>query len=187
MFRNESLYRVERKSPVCIASVLLMLLSACLRIAAYCRGWRTGTGLFAWILLALPLFANLFFVFSVCRWGSRDLRPTVLAVFTGVIFFAGKAAEFPLWQRILCDFLYCLILVLYTAVMFGVIRNKKILYLLFGLPLFVHAFILDLIDFLREEEHILAVWLQEFSVLCIMASLLLISAGMIRILCARPD
>ena len=119
--------------------------------------------------LALPVGACLLFAAAVLLLGRRALWVSAVPAFLGVLFFLLKARDFVWWHRLLCTVLYLAVAVLYGLTVFGM-PIRKLLLPLFGLPLAFHLLVEDL--FVRGPDYTAAQWLQEISVLCIMASLL---------------
>ena len=78
----------------------------------------------------------------------------------------------------LCIILYCTVLLLFGLTLLGIIRQKIILYPLFGLPLLYHI-LEDVYEFFfLPDSPPPFEWLPEVSVLCIMASLLFLSVAL---------
>lgn len=169
-------YSVDPKSqPVRIAAAFFIL-SFALRFT-WCIFWPEEAGESGLLLHGiLPLGACLMFVLCVLRWGRTALWTSFFPVVLGVIFFALKADDFVWWHQMLCALLYLLVAVLYGLTVFGVAAIRKLLIPLFGLPLLFHLFVEDLI--LYRTIYTLPEWLQELSVLCIMAGLFSLSLAM---------
>ena len=124
----------------------------------------------------LPLLSCVLFLLCLRLFGKKALWTSFFPAFGGVLFFILKAASFVWWHRLLCTLLYLLVACLYGAAVFGLAPIKKLLIPLFALPLAFHIFIEDLI--IKYHTMTPADWLQEGSVLCIMAALLCVSLAM---------
>jgi len=175
---KKSPYEIERKSPFAIAAVLCMAMSAGIRLFYFAR---TGcTPVEFWVHLILPLLSAVLFITVVLRFGREHLDLTAVSVLLGVIFFIVKATTFDtLIHTVLCIGLYCLVLVLYTLTIFGIIPTKKLLYPLFSLPLLYHIFVEDMKLYILAHPPVPFIeWLPEISVLLIMTGLLCLSIGM---------
>lgn len=124
----------------------------------------------------LPLLSCALFMVCLLLFGKRALWLSFFPAFGGVLFFMLKATGFVWWHQLLCTLLYLLVACLYGAAVFGLAPIKKLLIPLFALPLAFHIFIEDLI--IKFDRMSPADWLQEGSVLCIMAALLCVSLAM---------
>ena len=163
-------YYIEPRSVLVRTAAGLLALSIALRLA-WCLGWPgqlAGSRLYLHALL--PLASCGLFLLCLMRFGRTRLWLSFFPAFLGVLFFLLKAASFSWLHRLLCTLLYLAVAV------FGVAPIRKLLIPLFGLPLAYHIFVEDLI--LHRAVYTAAQWLQEGSVLCIMASLLCISLAM---------
>lgn len=173
--KNRTVYQIEPSSFWAVLAVAFMVLSFILRLY-----WATGESFEPERLgvhVILPLSANVIFILCVLLWGKKAVWTTFIPALMGVLFFVIKALGFPsLTHTVLCICLYALVAVLYGLTVFGILPTKKLLIPLFGLPLLYHIFVEDLIQ--HREVYVLSDWLQEFSVLCIMACLLCLSIGL---------
>ena len=152
-----------------------MAASAALRLTwwALWPGEAVQAGLAA--QLVLPVGACILCAAAILLLGRRALWVSAFPAFLGVLFFILKAQDFVWWHRLLCTILYLAVAVLYGLTAFG-FPIRKLLLPLFGLPLAFHLLVEDL--FLRGPDYTTGQWLQEISVLCIMASLLTAAAAM---------
>lgn len=124
----------------------------------------------------LPLTACVLFVVCLLVFGKRHFWMSFIPAAMGVLFFLLKAATFDsLTHQILCTVLYLSVAVLYGLTVFGILPIRRLLIPLFGLPLLYHIFVEDLI--INRPFYGLSEWMQEGSVLCIMAGLLCVSFG----------
>lgn len=124
----------------------------------------------------LPLAAGVLFIVFLLIFGKHHFYLTFIPTVAGVIFFLLKAATFDSQiHQILCTILYLGVAVLYGLTVFGILPIRRLLIPLFGLPLLYHIFIEDLI--INRAVYGVSEWLQEGSVLCIMAGLLCVSLG----------
>lgn len=173
--RRTTVYEIDTKGLWARLSALFMALSLALRLY-----WAWGAepeGARVVIHLLLPATANILFAFFVLCYGKKAVWTTFIPALMGVVFFIIKALGFPsIIHTVLCICLYLLVAVLLGLTLFGFIPTKKLLIPLFGLPMVYHIFVEDLIQ--NREVYTTANWLQEFSVLCIMASLLCLSIGL---------
>lgn len=168
-------YFIDRKNPFAVISVLLMLLSAVIRIIYYTAGEMTRAVL--WIYLINTVAASVIFFVAVMFFGKTVPQLTFLPVAMGVFFFAYKALGFPsVVHTVLCLLLYSGVAVLYALTVFGVIRTKVLLCLIFGLPFLYHLFVEDTQKYFFASPAVpVFEWLPEISVLMIIASLFFIS------------
>lgn len=169
---KRSVYYLPSFNLPVILAVVMMLLSACLRIA-----WWCGGGLSAyvfWTQAVLPITSCLMAVPIIFRDGKTRLFRTAVPVWLGCIFFALKALTFPsLLHTVLCLCLYALVAVLYTATVTGRVPTQRLLLPLFGLPLLYHIFVEDM-----GRDWTVGEFLAELSVLLIMAGLFCLSLAM---------
>lgn len=167
-------FTVSCKNGFAIASMVLMLLAAGLRLSYY----RGLTGADWWYSLGLPLLSALLYVCFLPLWGKRSVKPLCLPVLGGVLFFVRKAFTFasPL-HTALCCLLYAAVLLITCLTFFGVIRTRALLYPLFGLPLLVHL-AMDVDELLLSKSTLWCDFPPEASVLCIMAALLCLSLAL---------
>lgn len=175
---KKSPYEIDRKNPFAVAAVVCMALSAGIRLFYFAN---TGfTPVEFWVHLIMPLLSAVLFITVVLRFGREHLALTTVSVLLGVIFFIVKATTFDTRiHTILCIGLYCLVLVLYTLTIFGIIPTKKLLYPLFSLPLVYHIFVEDMKLYILADPPVPFIeWLPEISVLLIMSGLLCLSMGM---------
>lgn len=168
-------YQLDPRRPLTWLSAGFMAGSAVLRLtwAALWPEEAAAAGIAAQVVL--PVGACLLFAASVLLLGRRALWASAFPAFLGVLFFILKAQDFVWWHRLLCTILYLAVAVLYGLTAFG-FPIRKLLLPLFGLPLAFHLLVEDL--FLRGPDYTAGQWLQEISVLCIMAALLAAAAAM---------
>lgn len=157
-----------------ILSALFMICSAVARIVWAC-GEPALPGAFLCLQILLPLAANVSFVLILLRDGRDRLYRSAIPVWLGCVFFAVKALGFPsVVHTVLCLLLYALVAALYTATVTGRVPTRKLLWLLFGLPMLYHIFVEDT----QKAGWPLHDWLPEVSVLLCMAALLSVSVAM---------
>ena len=157
-------YHIEPDGVMARAAVCFMSLSIVLR-AAWCLFWPAELAAAGTMVHA---------VLPLC--GKKALWLSFFPALAGVVFFILKAETFVWWHRLLCTLLYLLVAALYGAAAFSLAPVKKLLVPLFALPLVFHIFVQDMI--LQSEDMTTALWLQEGSVLCIMAGLLCLSLAL---------
>lgn len=178
LFRR-SPYTLEPRGKMTRLAVVCMMLSILVRVVYFSRVDMPPS--YVLIHLGLPLVSAVIF-WTVVEFFSREyLALTSLSVLVGVVFFVFRifSLGLPTIHICLCLCLYTLVLVLFTLTVFGVIPTKKLLYPLFGLPLFYHIFIEDMKNYVLAEPSVPFVhWLPEISVLLIMAGLLCLSIAM---------
>lgn len=173
--KKRTVYQIEPRSLWAGLAIAFMAMSFILRLY-WAAGESFEPGRLAMHVI-LPLSANVIFILCVLLWGKKAVWTTFIPALMGVVFFVIKALGFPsMTHTVLCICLYALVAVLYGLTVFGVLPTKKLLIPLFGLPLLYHIFVEDLIQ--HREVYVLSDWLQEFSVLCIMACLLCLSIGL---------
>lgn len=169
-------YYLEPRSSLVLIGSAFFLISIILRLC-WCLIWPENVA--GPLLLSrglLPLSACALFILCLLRWGKRALWLSFFPAFMGVLFFILKAADFVWWHKALCTILYLAVAALYGLTVFGIAPIKKLLIPLFGLPLTFHIFIEDLI--INRNIYTPSQWVQELSVLCIMAGLLCVSIAM---------
>lgn len=169
-------YHIEPGGALTRVAVCFMALSIVLR-AAWCLIWpkeAAEAGMTVHVLL--PLCACALFIVCLLLCGRRALWLSFIPAAVGVVFFILKAETFVWWHRLLCTLLYLLVAALYGAAAFSIAPVKKLLVPLFALPLAFHVFVQDMI--LQRESMTAALWLQEGSVLCIMAGLLCVALAL---------
>ena len=168
-------FYIERKSPWAIAAVLFMAASLALRALWAEAAAPEGDAFIT--LVCLPMLSAALFAACVLLWGEKALWTSFFPALLGVLFFILKALSFSSKiQTVLCVLLYLLVAAFFGLTVFGLIPTKKPLIPLFALPMAFHIFVEDLI--LHRQVYTAVNWLQEFSVLCIMAGLLCLSIGM---------
>lgn len=173
---KRTLYTLDTKRPLGLAAVGFFALSALLRLAwalAFTDAAR-ARGLALHVLL--PELACAAFVALLVLEGKKRLWPTFFPMLLGVAFFILKALGFAPVHQALCTALYLSVAALYGAAVWGLAPLRPLLIPLFALPLLYHIFVEDLI--FNRPVYTLSDWLQEWSVLCIMAGLLCVSLGM---------
>ena len=129
----------------------------------------------------LPAASCILVVIFIAFCGER-IKLTVIPVVMGVVFFMIKAFDFKtVTQKTFCITLYAAIAVIYSLVLYGVIRTKRVLYFLFGLPFLAHVFIEDMVNYVFASPRPPFIqWLPELSVLLIMAGLFFLSFALER-------
>ncbi|MCD7846266.1 MAG: hypothetical protein LUG57_10555 [Oscillospiraceae bacterium] len=155
------------------AAAGFMTLSFALRLAWWlaCPGDVAAAGVY--LHGALPLAACVLFCLCLLAPSRLSLRASLFPLLLGVAFFAAKAVDFAPWHRLGCTAMYLLMAVLYGVTAFGLLPLRRLLIPLFALPLAFHAIVLDLI--VNRTVYTLPEWLQEGSVLCVMAGLLCVA------------
>lgn len=176
MKNKRTQYYIEPRSGPVYAAAAFLGISMILRLAWYAIWPEAAQGSLVWTRVALPVGACGLFLLCLFRWGRERLWLSFFPAFLGVLFFILKAADFVWWHRMLCTLLYLAVAVLYGLTVFGLAPIRKLLIPLFGLPLLFHIFVEDLL--IKRSVYTPDQWIQEGSVLCIMAALLCISVGM---------
>ena len=171
-------FYVERHSFGVQAMVILMALSVVFRIVGCWGLWNDSN--YAITQIALPIFSAMLLICCVWLLGRRALWLSFIPVLLGAVFFIIKAVGFESKvHMVLCILLYVAVILLYFCTVFGMIRTKWILVLLFGLPFLYHVFVEDLAA-LRDTANPVsfASGMQEMGVLCIMLGLTFLSLSM---------
>lgn len=169
-------YYIDTKKPAVRCAVCFFALSFVLRLC-WCIIWpKNVEGMRLYTYALLPLLACLLAVLFLLLFGRGRLYLTFIPVALGVLFFIIKSTTFLWWHQVLCTLLYLLVAGLYGVVVFGIFPVRKLLIPLFGIPLAFHVLVED--PFFHLGEYGAPQWVQEGSVLCIMAGLLLISLSM---------
>ncbi len=168
-------YSVDPKGPFVRSAVVLLALSAGLRLAWWIRYPEEVRGGVFWVQWALPVTSAVLFIGALLCFGRNAFWTSFFPVLGGVVFFLLKAGSFVWWHRALCTVLYLGVAALYGLAAFGVLPIRRLLIPLFGLPLLFHLLVEDLI--LMRRVYTLSQWLQEGSVIGIMGALLLVSLG----------
>lgn len=175
-------FYTERNSFGVQAMIILMALSIVFRLIGCWGLWNDRS--FAAAQIALPIGSALLLMVLVWLLGRRALWLSFIPVILGAVFFIIKSLGFESTvHTVLCILLYSAVIALYTGTVFGVIRTKWILVLLFGLPFLYHIFIEDL-PALRDTVNPVSFsgGMQEMSVLCIMLGLFCLSLSMKKII-----
>ena len=172
-------YRIEKNSRSAMISCVLMLLAMLVRVGYYCvEGGTVFTLASQCILPAVSCILVVVFVLF-CR---EIVTLTSIPVIMGVIFFIIKAFDFKtVTQTAFCITLYTAVAVIHSLVVFGIIRNKRVLYFLYGLPFLAHVLVEDMVNFVfASPRPPFAMWLPELSVLFIMAGLFFLSLSFVK-------
>ena len=175
-------FYIERNSFGVQAMIILMALSIAFRLIGCWGLWSDRS--FAAAQIVLPIGSALLLMVLVWLLGRRALWLSFIPVILGAVFFIIKSLDFESTvHTVLCILLYSAVIALYTGTVFGVIRTKWILVLLFGLPFLYHIFIEDL-PALRNTANPVSFsgGMQEMSVLCIMLGLFCLSLSMKKII-----
>ena len=168
-------YYVERSGCIWAASGF-MALSFLVRLFWCIRYPDVVTERGFFVHAVMPLSAGVLFILFLLAFGKKHLWLTFIPAAVGVLFFLLKAATFDSRiHQILCTILYLSVAVLYGLTVFGILPIRRLLIPLFGIPLLYHIFVEDLI--INRTVYGISEWLQEGSVLCIMAGLLCVSFG----------
>ncbi len=160
-------YRMARRPGTWLAAGL-MALSAARRLFWRAR-WPEAAGGRDAALVLLPVLSCLLYAACILLWGRQRLWCSFFPAAGGVLFFLLKAETFAWWHRLLCTALYLAVALLYGLTVFG-LPIRRLLIPLFGLPLAFHLLVEDLL--LAGPGYTAAQWVQELSVLAIMAALL---------------
>ena len=171
-------FYIERNSFGVQAMIILMAMSIAFRLIGCWGLWNDRS--FAIAQIALPIGSALLLMVLVWLFGRRALWLSFIPVILGAVFFIIKSLGFESTvHTVLCILLYSAVIALYTGTVFGVIRTKWILVLLFGLPFLYHIFVEDL-PALRDTVNPVSFsgGMQEMSVLCIMLGLFCLSLSM---------
>ena len=171
-------FYTERNSFGVQAMIILMALSIAFRLIGCWGLWDDRS--FAIAQIALPIGSALLLIVLVWLFGRRALWLSFIPVILGAVFFIIKSLGFESTvHTVLCILLYSAVIALYTGTVFGVIRTKWVLVLLFGLPFLYHIFIEDL-PALRDTVNPVSFsgGMQEMSVLCVMLGLFCLSFSM---------
>jgi len=178
-FFKRSPYTLNPQGKMTRLALMCMMLSILVRVVYFSRVDMPHS--YVLIHLGLPLVSAVIF-WTVVEFFYREyLAVASLSVLVGVVFFVFRifSLGLPTYHIGLCLCLYTLVLVLFVLTVFGVIPTKKLLYPLFGLPLFYHIFIEDMKKYVFAQPPVPFVeWLPEISVLLIMAGLLFLSIAM---------
>lgn len=171
-------FYTERNSFGVQAMIILMALSIAFRLIGCWGLWNDRS--FAIAQISLPIGSALLLMAFIWLFGRRALWLSFIPVILGAVFFIIKSLSFESTvHTVLCILLYSAVIALYTGTVFGVIRTRWILVLLFGLPFLYHIFIEDL-PALRDTANPVSFsgGMQEMSVLCIMLGLFCLSFSM---------
>ena len=164
-------YYIDRSGFGIQAMVILMALSIAFRIIGCWGLWNDHN--FAVLQIALPIVSALLYILSIWFFGKHAVWLSFVPVVLGAVFFIVKSLGFESkLHMILCILLYIGVIALYFFTVFGIIRTKWFLVLLFLLPFLYHIFIEDLAA-LRDVSNPVsfAAGMQEMSVLCVMLGL----------------
>ena len=171
MFRYN--YYISPKDKRVRLSALLFAAAFFLRLV-WCLGWKENTeGAHLYTMGLLPLIATFIFPIFMLKYGESKLYLTFIPVLMGVVFFILKAETFLWWHQLLCTILYLGVAVLYGSVAWGIFPIRKLLIPLFGIPLAFHVLVEDPV--FHRGVYDVSQWVQEASVVVIMAGLLLLA------------
>ena len=171
-------FYVERSSFGVQTMTVLMALSSAFRIIGCWGLWNDRS--YALTQIALPIVSALLFIACIWLLGKRALWVSFIPVMLGAVFFIIKSLGFESTvHTILCILLYTAVIALYLCTVFGIIRTKWILVLLFGLPFLYHIFVEDLAALRNTANPVsFAAGMQEMGVLCIMLGLFFLALSM---------
>lgn len=170
-----TIYSIEPRSPLIRAAAGFLAASIALRLIWGMAWPENRSGILLYTQFLLPLLACAMFLFCLLKFGRAKLWLSFFPALLGVLFFILKAGTFVWWHRLLCTLLYLLVAVLYGMAVLGIAPIRRLLIPLFGLPLAFHL-LQDLL--VSRSSYTTAQWLQEGSVLGIMAALLCIALAM---------
>ena len=187
MKKDKVRFYVERDGFGVEAMVILMALSVVFRLIGCWGLWNNR--LYAITQIALPVVSALLFVAVVWLFGKRALWLSFIPVVLGAVFFIIKAFGFESRiHMVLCILLYIAVIALYFCTVFGIIRTKWILVLLFGLPFLYHIFVEDLAALRNTANPVtFAAGMQEMGVLCIMLGLFFLTLSMKTRVTEQPE
>lgn len=171
-------FYVERNSFGVQAMVILMAMSVVFRLIGCWGLWNDRN--YALLQIALPVVSALLYIICVWLMGKHALWISFVPVVLGAVFFIVKSLSFENnLHMILCILLYIAVIALYFCTVFGILRTKWILVLLFGLPFLYHIFVEDLAALRNTETPVsFAAGMQEMGVLCIMLGLFFVALSM---------
>ncbi|MBE6541643.1 MAG: hypothetical protein E7672_04270 [Ruminococcaceae bacterium] len=160
-----------------LVACILMFLSTLIRIIHFIPKEIDTFSFFVHLLM--PVLAAFLFLLGMTVLRKNTLVLSISSVFIGVVFFIIKAFSFTPIHQTLCTILYLVVLTIYTLTVLGYLPDKRILYLLFGLPLLYHIFVEDTQLYIFADPPVpFWEWLPEISVLLIVGALLAHSIGM---------
>ncbi len=171
-------FYVEHSSFGVHAMAILMAMSVVFR-AIGCWGlWDDRN--YAILQIALPMCSAILLIVCIWLFGKHALWISFIPVVLGAVFFIIESLGFEnKIQMILCILLYIAAIALYFCTVFGIIRTKWILVVLFGLAFLYHFFIVDL-PALRDTANpvTFAAGMQEMGVLSVLLGLFFLSLSM---------
>lgn len=170
-------FYLDKKSWAVKAAVILMLISAVFRFIGSWGLWSDKQFIVGQLIL--PLLSCLMFVAFLLLLGGKALWLTSVPVILGAVFFIIKALDYENKLRMVLSIIfYAAGAVLYTATVFGFVKNKWFLVPLFGLPVIYNIFFLDIPALRNTAEPVtFSAGMQEMSVLCILIAMLITALG----------
>ena len=176
-------FYTERNSFGVQAMVVLIALSIAFRLIGCWGSWsgsEHGDSTYLILQIILPVVSALLLIALVWLFGRRALWLSLIPVMMGAVFFIIKSTEYESKLNMVLSILLCAAVIgLYFCTMFGFIRTKWFLVLLFGLAFLFHVFIVDLAALRNTENPVsFADGMQEMGALCVILGMFFVSLTM---------
>lgn len=188
-------YYIDRKSFCGTTACIFMLFAIIARfIGAVCDGGATGDTFELVAYVFLPMVCCLLYIFSIVFFGRKAFWVSNIPVIMGVMFFIlrlstqdnilGQAV--PPVRALISLAVYLIIVSVYAGTVYGGIKTKWILVLLFILPLAYHAAVEDYPAVAAGTVEIYPL-MMELSVLFILLGLIFAALGLKKRYPVNPD
>ena len=140
---------IDRHTFLAKASMVCMFLAIVFRAVGTIGYFKNEQ--FMLMRFALPAFSCLLFIICIFLLGKKALWTTVVPVVFGIVFFIMRilsddnitAAGVSTTHIALCIALYVLIAIAYACTVFGAIKTKLLLVIIFGLAFAYHVVVED--------------------------------------------
>lgn len=174
MGKEKQYFCIEPACPTAIVSALAFALCAPMQILGYAA--RLREPLIAAALVGLPVLSALLMIAVDLRIGRSALWFSVFPVFIGVLGFAFKLVIDPrgtgLLHHVSAGGLYLGIVGLWALTVFGVIKSKWVLVILFFIPFLKHVLVNDVPVLVGAVTPVPAsTWYKEISMLSFLLAL----------------
>ena len=186
--KNQEKYMLDRKTFAAKAAMICLFLSMLVRGAAAFVNRTVLIDRFSLVEFALPIVCCLLYILCIVLFGRHALWLSVIPFICGMMAFVIRLfsydnllqEEVPMLRIFLSIFFYFALSAVYSAVLFGGIRAKWLLFAMFLAQLCAHGYLEVYPAFARGESiHVFPI-LMELSVDLILIGMLFVSAGLSR-------
>ncbi len=183
-------YTLDKTGFFAESAVILFALSAIFRLIGSWGIWSKSR-VEAILLLLLPVVCCVLMIVCILAFGKKGFFLSSIPVLLGAVFFVAQAlsdsAANSSWIRISMNILLCaVVMVVYTATVFGWIQTKWLLPPLFGLPFLYKLILEDLPALANAEDPVTFVaGMEEMSVLGMLASMFCVGMGLKKVVAEK--